>query len=401
MLCYHFLLDQVTEKFLSSESVGAIKAIRKMITQLKEHGVVDIFRDYSTKDIVSSFLALFKLQQAAAYYGEQKRTEGHSVNKKLLQRLAYYSVFANAAYGWKMEAASNGKLDRGNLRTLVRKTGIKEEDVVAAKWASKTHRPAYFIVRDLKHRKIVLSIRGTFSARDVLTDLCASAETFETGRRGKHRAHHGMLEAAISLATETKETVEKELHANPGYSLVLVGHSLGGGVAAVLGTLWEKDYPNLQVYGYGSPCVSPADARPTTCKNIISVLGEGDPFACLSLGHIANLSKALSLLCEDKDFRSMIMIRTDNTLENMEIQDLQWCEKTLIKLKVKMKGELMYPPGRLFFMKRSLEGSVVSIREVHRSKFSELKLHPRMLDVSRHVPSLYESLLQEMCGLDI
>eukprot|EP00546_Thalassionema_frauenfeldii_P001250 CAMPEP_0178932860 /NCGR_PEP_ID=MMETSP0786-20121207/22894_1 /TAXON_ID=186022 /ORGANISM="Thalassionema frauenfeldii, Strain CCMP 1798" /LENGTH=267 /DNA_ID=CAMNT_0020610283 /DNA_START=264 /DNA_END=1067 /DNA_ORIENTATION=- len=265
-----------------------------MITQLKEHGVVDIFRDHSKKDILFSLLALSKLQSAAAYYEDQKKNEGYNVNRKLLKRLAYYSVFANAAYGWTMEAATKGKLDRGNLKMLVRKTGIDEEHVVDAKWDSKTHRPAYFIVRDLKHKKIVLSIRGTFSARDVLTDLCASAETFETGHRGKHRAHQGMLEAAVSLAAETKDTVDQELRANPGYSLVLVGHSLGGGVAAVLGTMWERDYPNLQVYGYGSPCVSPEDARPTTCKNMIAVLGEGDPFSCLSLGHIANLSKALS-----------------------------------------------------------------------------------------------------------
>ena len=261
-------------------------------------------------------------------------------------------------------------------------------------WESKTHRPAYFIVRDRKHKKVVLAIRGTLSARDVLTDLCASAENFEAGCEGQHRAHHGMLEAAKRVANATGEAVSAELDANPDYSLVLVGHSLGGGVAAVLGTLWESKYPDLVVYGYGAPCVGPLDARPTTCANIVSVLGDGDPFSCLSLGHIADLSKALALLCEDDELRSLIRIRTDGTVDKMDIQDLRWCADTMQRLRESLTGELMYPPGRTLFIKRGTDKSV-SLQDVSRSKFTDLRLHSRMLDVSRHVPSLYESLLHD------
>jgi acetyl esterase/lipase len=35
--------------------------------------------------------------------------------------------------------------------------------------------------------------------------------------------------------------------------LVIVGHSLGAGTAAVLGVLMKEEYPTLKVYGYGTP----------------------------------------------------------------------------------------------------------------------------------------------------
>ena len=50
--------------------------------------------------------------------------------------------------------------------------------MVYAEWRSATHRPAFFIVRDVNRKNIVLSIRGTLNAKDILTDLCATAEGF-------------------------------------------------------------------------------------------------------------------------------------------------------------------------------------------------------------------------------
>jgi hypothetical protein len=37
----------------------------------------------------------------------------------------------------------------------------------------------FFIVRDVNRTNIVLSIRGTLNAKDILTDLCATAEGFD------------------------------------------------------------------------------------------------------------------------------------------------------------------------------------------------------------------------------
>ena len=144
----------------------------------------------------------------------------------------------------------------------------------------------------MKRKHIVLCIRGTLSVRDLLTDLCCTAEDFLTHdassninqqsfneeeggidltkirSKYKARAHQGMLEAARGVSKMTRKIIAAELAANPEYKLVIVGHSLGGGAAAVLGTMWQDTFPGLIVYSYGSPCVGPIDSNPTLNDSI-------------------------------------------------------------------------------------------------------------------------------------
>lgn len=116
-------------------------------------------------------------------------------------------------------------------------------------------------MRDVERKALVLSIRGTMSPRDILTDLCASCENFfvedesnfveigdiegdsDMNSDVSHdtvavispimvgRAHKGMVDAAKSVARITGKIISDELRAESDCSLVIVGHSLGGGVA--------------------------------------------------------------------------------------------------------------------------------------------------------------------------
>lgn len=104
---------------------------------------------------------------------------------------------------------------------------------------------------------------GTLSHRDVLTDLCCTAEEFSakndtpSGEKKEiqAKAHQGMLEAARKVSEQALSTIATQLAAHPDFKLVIVGHSLGAGTAAVLGTLWQDTFPGLVVFAYGSPCV--------------------------------------------------------------------------------------------------------------------------------------------------
>lgn len=389
---------QLATKLLSAESAKAVKTVHTIITQFSDHGVIDVFKLYPPKDVIVSILALAKLQRVVAFVDEQEPGVVWE-DRNVLKELAHYAVFANAAYGWKMDLAFGGRINRSDLQTLLSRTGIEPHDVVHADWESKTHRPAYFIVRERKQKKIVLCIRGTLSANDVLTDLCCTGEVFETGVKGIHKSHHGMLEAARGVAEVAQQYVADELDAHPDYSLVLVGHSLGAGVASVLGSLWDNRFPGIVVYGFGMPCVGPLGALPAISSNTISVIGEGDPFSRLSLGHIADLSMAIAYLCEQEELRALIAMRTDGPLQDLVRQDLDWCMETMNELRTHMRGEKMFPPGRILYMKRSTSGAggeqTTTLRQVPPTHFQDLRLHPRMLDISRHVPALYETLLRK------
>ena len=58
----------------------------------------------------------------------------------------------------------------------------------------------------------------------MLTDACASCVPYAGGY-----AHWGMLKAATWMVDNKLEEVRKALDQYPGYSLLLVGHSLGAG----------------------------------------------------------------------------------------------------------------------------------------------------------------------------
>ena len=144
---------------------------------------------YSPKDVIKSIVALSKLQHVILESSSSsvdtsspssKTNETMIVDKQLIQELAHYCKFANAAYGWKGFAfcGIGWHPFGGNNRMLIRSTGITKHDIITTNWHSKANRPAYYIVRDTNRKVIVLGIRGSLSPRDCLTDLCASCENF-------------------------------------------------------------------------------------------------------------------------------------------------------------------------------------------------------------------------------
>jgi len=462
-------INALSTKFLSNETLQAVHNIRSIVTNLSDFGVVDIFAKYPIKDIAASILALARLQHVESstvvvattndgesidasrksaannYSDTTTRTKqgssssttmirmnnsiiGNEVEEELLHNLAHYAIFARAAYGWDLKLLS-GKLHFSSLTVLTRETGIPQKHVLSTNWSAKTHLPAYFIVRDVERQKIILSIRGTLSVRDVLTDLCCTSEEFPThddaemprknddtinfpsssstdSQKYNARAHVGMVAAARGVAKNAREIIATELASNPHYKLLIVGHSLGGGTAAVLGTMWQNTFPGVVVYAYGSPCVGPLDAQPTINKSIISVVGEGDPFSCLSIGHVADISSVLSELCEDHSLRNEILGRTRSDVVNMSDEDVNW---SIDKMKVLRRGvdirmheagsaEKFYPPGRILYMEGNLfsNSENITLREVTQSKFQSLRLHHRMLDFSQHIPHRYEGVLSRI-----
>lgn len=323
----------------------------------------------------------------------------------------------------------------GNVRTISRNNC----------WMHAVHllilpppKKAYYIARDIKRKAIVLSIRGSLSPRDILTDLICSCENFfveddveiggivDVGSNATApppiilgRAHKGMVEAAQKIAGMTGKIISDELDANPDYTLVIVGHSLGGGVAAIIAAMWHRRFLNrIRAIGYGSPCVFPMNITKEFDNIIISIVGSGDPFARISLGHLADLTKAISKLCQDKGMRDEILRRTTDTVD---ADDFSWCANVMIFLRKLCNSEKLLPPGKIFQVSGPLlevqqtmsaagnnsmgklmgRDITARLKSVDAIRFNELKLHARMFDVSLHIPLRYELLLQRLASSEI
>ena len=211
-----------------------------------------------------------------------------------------------------------------------------------------------------------------------------------------------MLTAARGVALLSEDVIAQELEDHPDYSLLLVGHSLGGSAAAVLGTLWAETFRkvNVSVYAYGPACVFPESFHDDyKGANIVSVLLDGDPFSCLSLGHVADVSGALDYLCEDRDMRRLIITATDDRLDRLGAEDLEWCSRTMADIKRSIVlTDKLYPPGKLLFIHKKSKHSKqpdCSVGEVTPSFFHFWKLGPRMFDLTRHAPKVYETSLRK------
>ena len=92
-----------------------------------------------------------------------------------------------------------------------------------------THCPKFILFKDANQKSIVLTIRGTFSIKDAVTDAICEETPFAGGF-----AHKGILEGGQRIISLIKETLLKALADNPGYKVTLTGHSLGAGTAKLI-----------------------------------------------------------------------------------------------------------------------------------------------------------------------
>lgn len=128
---------------VSDETVASARMLRNIFHSVNDNGVIDVFKKYSTKELIPSIYAFSRLQAASAKYDQlHAKNEVASMSyddQLLLEELNYYAPFASAAYGWKMDLATAGRFHGGDLQALVRMTRIEPEDVVHVVWESKAN----------------------------------------------------------------------------------------------------------------------------------------------------------------------------------------------------------------------------------------------------------------------
>lgn len=107
----------------------------------------------------------------------------------------------------------------------------------------------YYISLDHASQAVVLTCRGTLGFEDILTDMICDSVPF-TCQNNTYTAHQGILNSARRLLTihngRIPATLNKALVEHPAYRLILCGHSLGGGVATILGLLISEPISTLR-----------------------------------------------------------------------------------------------------------------------------------------------------------
>jgi hypothetical protein len=175
---------------------------------------------------------------------------------------------------------------------------------------------AHYVAISKERKTAILGIKGTSNFEDMLTDCCGQAVSynltapFVQGGTTHLRCHEGVLLASTRLM-EDVETLVEELLLPQNYKLVITGHSLGAGVASMLGVLLRSKLPQLRnddgdllkVVAFASPPVLDYDNALACASFCTTVVNNSDLIPRASLSNLVvfmEFIKAVSKRLEEK-----------------------------------------------------------------------------------------------------
>ncbi|XP_004683442.1 PREDICTED: sn1-specific diacylglycerol lipase alpha [Condylura cristata] len=177
------------------------------------------------------------------------------------KEVCYYMLFALAAYGWPMYLMRKPACGLCQLARSCSKLGVLTIPPALGPPADQVYETPFYVAVDHDKKKVVISIRGTLSPKDALTDLTGDAERLPVeGHHGTWLGHKGMVLSAeyIKKKLEQEMVLSQAFGRDLGrgtkhYGLIVVGHSLGAGTAAILSFLLRPQYPTLKCFAYSPP----------------------------------------------------------------------------------------------------------------------------------------------------
>ncbi|TEB29538.1 alpha/beta-hydrolase [Coprinellus micaceus] len=342
--------------------------------------------------------------------------------------------------------------------------------------------PRFWVLTDYAREEVVLVIRGTMSLNEIAADLTCEPDWFEPARTPppsqldensaipgflkfpskptmsdhpprapgtRYHVHGGMLRLAKAMGdvgNPVQVAVMEALYTNPGFDLVLCGHSLGAGVATLLGMIWADPATcltvpsgglpvgrHVQVYCFAPPALTDASLSRLADKLVHSFVYSNDIVSRLSLGSIRDLRNTAMWLCEANEAQegkstgegySAISERARKWKAGKGSPgDMEWFVAMRKTLEANMQNCDMYPPGRVFWAIRdsdfhpthrrckgqqqgehSSSGSTVEGGEADKLRlfevldvkevFSQVVFAQNML--SSHMPHQYDNILHEL-----
>ncbi|KAF8239461.1 alpha/beta-hydrolase [Tricholoma matsutake] len=311
------------------------------------------------------------------------------------------------------------------------KEEIKAKMTATAVIGSEHMMPRFWVLTDHGRGQIVLVLRGTMSVNEIAADLTCEPEEFEPAtticpsfdpssdsephsspstipfpsssqynhpstptspttspllphskgsstKRPLYFVHGGMLRMARAMGDKGKPVqlaVKEALLHNPGYELVMCGHSLGAGVAAILGMTWadpktcltvrSSDLPvgrRVSIYCFAPPALTDVALSKLADRLVTSFVYSHDVVSRLSLGAVRDLRNAALWLCDAEsngkagEGWAAVTSRAKQWKAGVGSQDdPDWFIAVRKTLEANMQMTNMFPPGRVLWGIRDSE----------------------------------------------
>ncbi|OEU21033.1 alpha/beta-hydrolase [Fragilariopsis cylindrus CCMP1102] len=241
-------------------------------------------------------------QTFESLYGDDA---SNAIDSSFLEEARRYMRYATAVYGQAMINAAEvdargrleGKVGRVTKETIATHISVPPGDIVlmdVSNYDGDANHLRHMVVVDHEHRKVVLSIRGTFSLEEIVLDVAAVSREFCGGE-----AHSEMANMAERVWTVAGPTVRNVLEMNPGYEFILTGHSLGAGAATLVTILVQNKNllpkeQKIRCFAYASPPVyTPLEFVPKSVQATTNFVHQNDVVSFLSIQKVRQLFSSL------------------------------------------------------------------------------------------------------------
>ncbi|KAL4129246.1 hypothetical protein PRIC2_005256 [Phytophthora ramorum] len=260
--------------------------------------------------------------------------------EKRLSDLSFYCRMAIGIYGWPIyvwyspcywfrifgcfkkpleeQVFEHDNFLSGNRASFVNYTGVNESDLVYLNCFNFVFQAPYCIVKDRKRKELIISVRGSMSFYDFVTDGLAQIVRMEPNELPDDipysfdtRTHYGMLRTARQIFKDLQEGTRKAVFwdfalsncsvggltddEETDWKVVVCGHSMGAGVGCILAILLRKIFPNTKAFLYAPPPLfDPETAAWTKTFATTAVYGD-DIVPRLSISNMAQLRDEMAI----------------------------------------------------------------------------------------------------------
>lgn len=162
-------------------------------------------------------------------------------------------------------------------QSLLLVAGIPEADLIYAQFVNRFSLVPYCILLDHESQSVVVSVRGSLSLDDLVTDVHIDPQcVYDLGQKHgfevdeNQYCHAGVVASARNLYADLERhgLLEQLLRNDyPDYHLRLVGHSLGAGICTLLGYMLKSRFPSLRVFNFSPPGCTMTWELATKCES--------------------------------------------------------------------------------------------------------------------------------------
>ncbi|GAB1600241.1 sn1-specific diacylglycerol lipase beta-like [Argonauta hians] len=193
-----------------------------------------------------------------------------------LRLCPYYRCCANCSKAADEENVIGDNCCLCNLSAVKKFIEFTNAEILYVSFRDEIFQPPFFVSVDHKNAAVVIAVRGTLSFQDALTDLTANTEKMFETEEPDFSCHKGILQAAryIRNELEVQSIIERGFQKTGSQKIVVTGHSLGAGTAAILAILLKEKYHDVYCFAYAPPggllCCSASDySQEFTCSVVL------------------------------------------------------------------------------------------------------------------------------------